>query len=314
MRATGSASSWRRSGDLLGQAFRQRVELGRCLADHVLAAIGGLECGAPHLAPARFVEAAEIFHEAGDQVGLGEQHIDREARSSGSRGFPAADCGFRLTCASRSWPSSVMRSARLMARMTPLIGCLGRCLLSSDRKASQLFLSAFGIRILRRVAPGRVDQHGVVGEPPVAVARAADAGDRLGLTRTGQRKLQAGIDQRRGLAGARRADDDVPGQFVEEVALAARPLERRDGLVHARFEHCESLSCPPAAGDGRLRGLSAPCASARSGTDSKPPTSANDEPMIVARSQAGSSGRVSAKPIRGPANQTAAAKPISAMR
>ena len=33
----------------------------------------------------------------------------------------------------------------------------------------------FRVRILRRITPRRVDQHRFVGEPPVAIARAADA-------------------------------------------------------------------------------------------------------------------------------------------
>ena len=62
--------------------------------------------------------------------------------------------------------------------MTPLIGCLVRFCLSSDRNDSQLLRSALGVGIVGGVAAGRIDQHGVLGEPEVAVARAADAGDR----------------------------------------------------------------------------------------------------------------------------------------
>ncbi len=46
-------------GHLLAQAFYQRIEFGRGLADHVPGAIRGLECRAPYLASARFVESAE---------------------------------------------------------------------------------------------------------------------------------------------------------------------------------------------------------------------------------------------------------------
>ncbi len=108
--------------------------------------------------------------------------------------------------------------------MTPLIGCRGRFFLSRSRKASQLLRSPFGVGILRRVAAGGVDQHGLFGEPPVAVARAADARDACRRAAAGERELQARIDERRRLAGAGRADDDVPGQVVEDVAaLALRP-------------------------------------------------------------------------------------------
>ena len=116
---------------------------------------------------------------------------------------------------------------------------------------------AVGLRmgILRRVAPGRVDQHRLVGEPPVAIARAADTCHRLRLARPGKRKVQAGIDQCGGLAGARRADDDVPGDLVEEVALAARLPERRDRLVHAGFQHLCVAAVVLGAGHGGFQRL-----------------------------------------------------------
>ena len=91
-------------------------------------------------------------------------------------------------------------SSRLIATMTPLIGWRGRLFFSRSRNANQLCLSAFGVGILRGVAPGRVDQDGVLGEPPVAIARAADAGDRGRRRAARQRKFQARIDERRGLS------------------------------------------------------------------------------------------------------------------
>ena len=114
---------------------------------------------------------------------------------------------------------SVSRSSRLIATRTPLIGCFGRLLLQEVEEGEPALAVALGVGILRRVAAGRVDQHGLLGEPPVAIARAADAlDDGLRLAAARERELQAGIDQRRGLAGARRPDDDVPGQVVEVVA------------------------------------------------------------------------------------------------
>ena len=89
-----------------------------------------------------------------------------------------------------------------------------------------------GIRILGRIAAGRVDQHGILGEPPVAEPRAADAGDRPLPHLGGQRELQAAVQQRRRLAGAGRPDDDVPGLLVEVAARAARPLQQRQRGRH----------------------------------------------------------------------------------
>ena len=45
---------------------------------------------------------------------------------------------------------------------------------------------ALRVEVLRRVAAGGVDQDRFLGEPPVAVARAADAGDGLGGLRRGR--------------------------------------------------------------------------------------------------------------------------------
>ncbi len=90
-----------------------------------------------------------------------------------------------------------------------------------------------GVRILRGVAPGRVDQHRLVGEPPVAVSRSADALNGFGRGVAGQRKLQAGIDERRRLARAGRPDDEIPGQVVESAcARLAGALEGCERILH----------------------------------------------------------------------------------
>jgi hypothetical protein len=60
------------------------------------------------------------------------------------------------------------------------------------------------------VAARRVEEDGLVGEPPVAVARAADAADAAAAgIEVGED--EAGVAERRGLAGAGRADHRVPG-------------------------------------------------------------------------------------------------------
>ena len=79
-----------------------------------------------------------------------------------------------------------------------------------------------GVGILGGVAAGGVDQHGFVGKPPVAVAGAADALDLVGAELLGEGEAQAGVDQRGGLARARGADEDVPGQLVEITGRAQR--------------------------------------------------------------------------------------------
>ena len=62
--------------------------------------------------------------------------------------------------------------------MTPLIG-RRRAVLAQEREELRP-RRAVGTRlgVLRRVAAGGIEQHGLIGEPPVAVARAADAAQR----------------------------------------------------------------------------------------------------------------------------------------
>ena len=88
------------------------------------------------------------------------------------------------------------------------------------------------IRILGGVAAGGIDQHGILGEPPVAEPRAADAGHRALSHLGSQRKFQPAVQQRRRLAGARRPDDGVPRLLVEIAPLAARALQQRKRRGH----------------------------------------------------------------------------------
>ena len=68
------------------------------------------------------------------------------------------------------------------------------------------------VALLDDIPARRVDEHGLVREPPVAVARAADPLDRPLAELVGEGEVQIGVDQRRGLARPRRADDDVPSR------------------------------------------------------------------------------------------------------
>ena len=86
------------------------------------------------------------------------------------------------------------------------------------------------VGVLRRVAARGVEKHRFVGEPPVAVARAADAAQRALAHPLLQRELQPRVDERRRLAGPRRADEHVPRQVVQAVAAPPLLLERRDGF------------------------------------------------------------------------------------
>jgi hypothetical protein len=87
------------------------------------------------------------------------------------------------------------------------------------------------VGVLCRISSSSIEEDRFVGEPPVAVARAADAAQRAFADTLLERKLQAGIEQRRGLARAWRADDHVPRQVVEAVSAAPLLLQRLHRFV-----------------------------------------------------------------------------------
>ncbi len=155
--ASGSRSSWRRSAISSVSRLAERVEFGRRLADQVLLAVGDLEGRAPHLAPPFLGEIAEILHEAENEVGLGEEQIDGIVELQFVVQFLQPVLDFNRMGAQRVRRSSVMRSARLMARMTPLIGCRAAVLLQQRQEGQPALLVAIGIGILRGVAAGGVD-------------------------------------------------------------------------------------------------------------------------------------------------------------
>ena len=109
------------------------------------------------------------------------------------------------------------------------------------------------VRILRGVAAGGVDEDGVVGEKPVAVAGAADPANGEIAHFVGQRELEARVGESGGLSRSRRADDDVPRQLIQiaAVAPAAEPrlAQGRQGIAEAVFQpfcllsrHCRGRS------------------------------------------------------------------------
>ena len=145
------------------------------------------------------------------------------------------------------------RTARACASRTPLLGQqvarADRDQDAVDRLARPVLLQEIeealpGAPIDRRmavlggVAAGRVDQHRLAGEEPVAVARAADAAHLGAFAALARRKMQAGAGQRGGLAGAGRPDHHVPRQLVEHPA-AGRGLEA--GVAEPRQRALEAL-------------------------------------------------------------------------
>ena len=161
--------------------------------------------------------------------------------------------------------------------MTPLTRPALAVLAQQARNSAQPALSDVRVGILRRVAAGGVEKDRFVGEPPVAIARAADAAQRALADALLERELQPGVEQRRRLARTGRADDDVPRQIVEAVTAAPLLLERRDRLFEPlaqlrRFGARPVLARPPAGPPrpraGRWRGRRAAAAGAADASQS----------------------------------------------
>ncbi len=196
---------------------------------------GGGKVGSPDRAAAAFIEASEIFGEAGDKVRLCEEHVDREMD-------PQAVADLR-----QPLPDLADVDAEFLSVEGDQIGeangdddavdGLLRPVLSEDRQKGQPALAVGdGVRVLRGVSAGGVDQHRVLGKPPVAVARSAHTFD--GCAVAGFRKCEAksGIDEGCRLAGPRGADDQIPGDLVEKVPPTVAALHRGDRLLHAGFQ------------------------------------------------------------------------------
>jgi hypothetical protein len=97
-------------------------------ASWVMALRSGVWKVTPQTSLRRFrLKAGEIFAETGDQVGLGEHHIDREVdlQLLVQLGQTGAD-GFGMGLP--AWGVSFIMSSTEKDRMTPLIGRFGRVL------------------------------------------------------------------------------------------------------------------------------------------------------------------------------------------
>ena len=112
----------------------------------------------------------------------------------------------------------------LIVSSTPLIGRRGRYFFSSARKPSNAASSAAGVAVLRRVAAGGVDQHGLVGEPPVAVARAADALHASLAELLGERKVQPGHSAARWSCPSRAAPMKMYQGSEPVASVTRRPI------------------------------------------------------------------------------------------
>src|SRR6185503_531097 len=183
------------------------------------------ERAAPHLRPVVLRVVLEELDEALEQVALREEQVDGEddLELRGELVDPVADVlrvRLELLLVGAQEVGDADGDHRAVDRLL-----LPR-LLEQAEEADPLL----AVVDLRRVAAGGVEEDALVGEPPVAVARAADAADALlALARVGE--VEARLLEGRGLARAGRPDDHVPWQLVERALAQARRLERLDRLV-----------------------------------------------------------------------------------
>ena len=234
-------------GDLGRKPRQQRVEFGPGMRQCRLLAAGWPEGGTPDLLAARDTETAEELGETGHEVGLGEKDVDRnldpedlvklhQAVADGSSmSGEAVGVALQDVLEADGHDDPVHRLARAV-------------LLEHVEKRHPALAVGLGVAVMRGVASGGVDQHRLLGEPPVAVAGAAAARHRAaGL---GQRKLDARIQKRRCLARAGRADDDIPWQFVEIGRGSGGATQNRQGLLQLLAQHL-AVACRT-LGDDRL--------------------------------------------------------------
>ncbi len=174
----------------------------------------------------RFIQRGKVAAEAFEQIRFGDQHIDREtdAKAIVQLHQPLTQCQRLIT--------------QRLGRLRQQIGNAQRDDDAVDRLTSAIFtqqvekMMPFAgitllLTLLGTVAPGGIEQHRIIGEPPVAVAGAANAAQRRLAEFICQRKLQARVDQRGGFTGTGRADNHVPRQLIEILTAKALCPERR---------------------------------------------------------------------------------------
>ncbi|MNG95652.1 hypothetical protein D3C79_546940 [compost metagenome] len=190
---------------------------------------------APHLGAFVLAQVVEKLHEARYQVELGQHQVYGEAHAQLAVQLLDARTDRRCVCgalgvAAQQQVRQADGDERTVDRAARALG------LEQVEEAQPGRLVDLGVAVLGGVAAGSVEQHRLVGEPPVAVARAADTADGALAQLRGQREVQARIDQRGGLARTGRADDHVPRQLVEVapfVTAQAGLLQQGQCFVHA---------------------------------------------------------------------------------
>ncbi len=177
------------------------------------------KCHAPHLVALRRRQIVEELAEAADQIALGEDQIHRHAglQLLGQLVQAAADrlhMRVALGIVEQQQVRHAHRHQHAVERAAWAIASQQAQEIAPRPGIHRL------IRILRGVAPGGVQEHRFVGEPPFAIAGAADAAQRRIAHARSQRKLQARMLQQGALARTGRADQRIPRQRIQIGAAA----------------------------------------------------------------------------------------------
>ena len=176
-----------------------------------------VERPAPDLVAGALLEGKKRVKETREQIALGQQQVNGQPDADGRANLvkARAQCGCMLCALYRVEHQQIgdrdgdQRAVQRLPRPPAL---------QQGEEALPRPAVGHAIGLVRRVAPSRVQQHRSVGEPPVAISRAANALDGAAPEFAGERKVQAGVQQRRGLPGAWGTDDQVPGQLVQILA------------------------------------------------------------------------------------------------
>ena len=165
-------------------------------------------------------QAAEKRLEPRYQIGLGHHQIDRQLNFQPFTQFrqPFANLAPVVAHFAVTGQQFLDRQSQDHAIECPL----SPVLFQHVQKPEPLGGIDIGLALLLHIAPGGIDQHGILGKEPVAVAGTADAFQIIGQI---NRKVQPRLPQRRGLAGTGGTDDDVPRHVTQKLLVAhLRPL------------------------------------------------------------------------------------------
>ena len=184
---------------------------------------------APHLLPAFQRQVVEVFGEPRHEVRLGHHHIDGQLHAQ--LAIQLGQTASRRVDVRLQAGGSLHQILRADREQDAVQRAPAAVLPQQRQELEPAGAVGRRVRVLGEIAARGVEEDRLVGEPPVAVARAADALQRIAAGFLFERKVQAGVDERRRLSRTGCADDRVPRQVVEAVPAAPLRLERADGFL-----------------------------------------------------------------------------------